>query len=402
MIKSIKAKMLLVILLCMGLGAGGLAWYLQRTFEANAARLTRASVAGATASFAGLARSSTELMAAAAGALALNPDLRAALAARDPDRLLAFSEPLYREYRTRFGITHWNYWEPESAGDMAPKGLRNVLRVGTPTMHGDFVERATLAQVARERRPVTGLDLGYTGMVLRVLVPVDEGGRIIGYLELGREIGGFLREIKKATGDDCGLLLAKARLDAKKWASQRATAGVRDNWGDMPGLVLAENTAPDVDILRFDGELTELADEGRGLELVARGERQLARGVFPIRDVTGNKVGAVFVLHDVSGDYSEMRGALRTGLLAVAGVSILLAAVLIGVFQLLVERRLERMIGVATRVVGGEFDLAIVPSADDEIGAFETLFEQFRLLFVELIGQAQRAASAARDGRGGR
>jgi hypothetical protein len=47
-------------------------------------------------------------------------------------------------------------------------------------------------------------------------------------------------------------------------------------------------------------------------------------------------------------------------------------------------------------VVGGEFELEIVPSADDEVGAFEVLFEQFRLLFVELIGQAQQSSASGR------
>jgi hypothetical protein len=56
-------------------------------------------------------------------------------------------------------------------------------------------------------------------------------------------------------------------------------------------------------------------------------------------------------------------------------------------------------------VVGGEFDLEIVPSAEDEIGTFETLFEQFRMLFVELIGQqsqSHRATGTTGRGPGGR
>jgi HAMP domain-containing protein len=403
MIKSIRFKMLLLIVGGLGIGAIGLASYFNHIYERNAERLTKDSIRSAAVAFAEVERTSTDLMSASIAAVMRDPEMRAGVLSRDPARLLAFSQPLYRDWRGRFGITHWNYWEPEQAGDMNAKGLRNILRVGTPDMHGDFVERVTLARVARERRLVSGLDLGFTGMVLRVLVPVEDGGRSIGYLELGKEINGFLAQIKKVSGDDYGLLLSKARMDEKKWATQRTTAGLKNNWADMPDLLLADNTSDDDEILRYTGKIADIPEEGLPLEILSKGGKTLARGVFPIHDVSGAKVGAVFVLHDITAVYDEMRSGQRQAVLGVAVLMVILAILFFLVFQLLIVRRLENMIKVATRVVGGEFDLEIVPSADDEIGAFETLFEQFRMLFVELIGQAQRGTgTTGRDPRGGR
>jgi HAMP domain-containing protein len=404
MIRTIKFKMMLVIVVCLGAGAVRLAWYLNQAYEESAARLTRESIQGAAATFAGLERTSTDLMTAAVGALGHDPEQRAAMAARDPARALAVAQALYRDYRARFGITHWNYWEPESSGDMSAKGLRNILRVGTPDMHGDFVERVTLARVARERRLVSGLDLGYTGLVLRVLAPVEEGTQLLGYLELGKEIGAFLREMKKTSSYDYGLLVDKARMDRKKWTTAKTAAALRNNWDDMPDLLLAENTTGDNAIFDYRGSIAAIPDGGQPLGIVVKDGRSLARGVFPIRDVAGEKVAALFVLRDVTAAHDEMRAAQRQALLGVALLTVVLAVVLGGVFQWLVVRRLRRMTEVATRVVGGEFELEIVPSADDELGEFETLFEQFRMLFVELIGQAQQRATGTDDraARGGR
>ncbi|GEJ56514.1 cache domain-containing protein [Anaeromyxobacter diazotrophicus] len=400
MIKTIRFKILLLIIGGLSLGAIGLVLYFNRIYDQNAERLTKDSIRSAAVAFSEVERTSTELMSASISALTRDPEVRAGMISRDPARLLTLSQPLYRDWRGRFGITHWNYWEPEQAGDMNAKGLRNVLRVGTPDMHGDFVERVTLARVARERRMVTGLDLGFTGMVLRVLVPVEEGGRPIGYLELGKEIGGFLGQIKKVSGDDYGLLLSKGRMDEKKWATLRATAGQRNNWADMPDLLLADNTSDDNEIFQYNGKIADLPDEGVPLEILSRGGKTLARGVFPIHDVSGAKVGAVFVLRDITAVYDEMRSGQRQAVLGVAALMVLLAVLFVLVFQVLIVKRLQHMIQVATRVVGGEFDLEIVPSADDEIGAFETLFEQFRQLFVELIGQAHKATGTT--GRGGK
>lgn len=394
MLKTIKFKMLLLVALGLGLGALGLSWYFNEIYARTAQRVTRETIVSTAAEFAEVSRTSVDLMASTMDALVRDPELRAGLAARDPARLLEVSEPLFRELRSRYGITHWNYWEPEPAGETTPKGLRNVLRVGSPKVQGDFVERETLARVARERKTVSGLDLGYTGMVLRVLTPVTEGGRIIGYLELGKEIGGFLTALKKVSSNEYGLLLAKGRMDEKKWTTQRSVAGLRNNWGDMAEQLVAQNTTDDDALVQYAGRISDLPDEGLPLELVKRGAATLARGVFPLRDVAGARVGAVFVLHDISAVYEEMRTGQRQAILGIVGLMALLGLLLIAAFQVLVVRRIQRMIQVATRVVGGEFDLEIQPSAEDEIGAFETLFEQFRLLFVELINQAQQSAGA--------
>jgi HAMP domain-containing protein len=51
----------------------------------------------------------------------------------------------------------------------------------------------------------------------------------------------------------------------------------------------------------------------------------------------------------------------------------------------LVFRRLDHIVMVATRVVGGDYKTEIRVSSDDEVGQFEQLFEQFRQVFVDVL-----------------
>jgi HAMP domain-containing protein len=66
-------------------------------------------------------------------------------------------------------------------------------------------------------------------------------------------------------------------------------------------------------------------------------------------------------------------------------------AVLIGtgIFLLMLSRlvfdRLERIIKIATSVVGGDFGTEIQVRSNDEVGQLEQLFEQFRQVFVDVL-----------------
>jgi len=72
-------------------------------------------------------------------------------------------------------------------------------------------------------------------------------------------------------------------------------------------------------------------------------------------------------------------------------VLVTVVALTLGIFLVLtllnrlVFRRLEHIIMVATRVVGGDYETEIRVDSDDEVGQFEKLFEQFRCVFVDLM-----------------
>ncbi|HTP30039.1 MAG TPA: cache domain-containing protein, partial [Anaeromyxobacteraceae bacterium] len=332
-LQAIQLRMMALVMVCLGLGTLALISDINHEHERSTARLASEAIRAALTAFEDVERTSTELMGVSVDALARDPGLRAAIAVRDAARALLLSARLYRDQRVRFGITHWSYWEPEPPGKSEARGLRNILRVGTPDMRGDFVERVTLARVARERRQVTGLDLGPTGLALRVLAPVEDDGQVIGYVELGKEIGHFLQDMKKSTGNDFGIMVAKRRMDEKKWSLHVSATGARNNWNDMPDLLLVENTSPDREIFRYSGSVEDVPDDGEALELMSKGGRSLARGLFPIRNAEGYKIGAVFVLRDVTAAYAGLCTARREAILMVVGVMITLGGVLVTGFK---------------------------------------------------------------------
>ena len=206
-----------------------------------------------------------------------------------------------------------------------------------------------------------------------------------GYVEFGEELGQFIHAMKSQTGDDYGLLLNKKFVDRQFWAVSSAVWKRRDNWNDNSNFVVADKTTADDRIIRFQGDLAAVPAQGKVLEHFHDGNSVFVRGLFPIRDVAGDTVGAMFVVQDISGVYAAMRHTQNILVLLIV-VSLALGILLVlTLLNRLVFRRLQHIVAVATRVVGGDYKSEIRVRSDDEIGKFEQLFEQFRRVFVDLM-----------------
>ncbi|MGC2323466.1 MAG: hypothetical protein WA463_12620 [Terriglobales bacterium] len=91
------------------------------------------------------------------------------------------------------------------------------------------------------------------------------------------------------------------------------------------------------------------------------------------------------MVRDISAFYRAMVRT-RNILVLVTVVALALGIFLVlALLNRLVFRRLDHIIMVATRVVGGDYETEIRVSSDDEVGQFEQLFEQFRRVFLDLM-----------------
>jgi hypothetical protein len=139
--------------------------------------------------------------------------------------------------------------------------------------------------------------------------------------------------MKLRTGDDFALALDKRQIDPRRWASARAARGERDDWADLPDLVLVRNPAFGT-IVPAEGAVlpSDLPDGGAALGVHRDGARTYALGAFPIRDAAGAKVGAIYVLRDVTLLAARER-ALRLRALGSLGLGVALAAVAVVAVQ---------------------------------------------------------------------
>jgi HAMP domain-containing protein len=260
------------------------------------------------------------------------------------------------------------------------------LRLSDPASSGDHMGRFMDKQVATTLTMVTGNEMGKAGFAVRTIAPMfGSHGEVAGYVEFGEELGQFLHGMKTTTGDDYGLLIDKKYVNQQFWADSNAALNRRNNWNDAPNYVMGDKTSNSDRIFDFKGDLSAVPANGEALERYHEGKSEFVRGVFPIQDVAGNRVGAIFVVRDITNFYLSMQHteiifAVSTAVAVLIGTGIFLFMLSRLVFQ-----RLERIIRVATRVVGGDHGTEIQVSSDDEVGQLEQLFEQFRQVFVYVL-----------------
>jgi HAMP domain-containing protein len=373
------------------MGVGGTLALMHYSFERNAQVLAADSVAGAQRLFTILEAREISKMTAVSETLIMNPQVRDAFVAKDRSRLLDLTGPLYPKLKSQ-GITNWMFHTPEPS-------MTVFLRLHNPAKFGDTLNRFFDQEVSRTHAIVSGNELAKAGFAVRIIRPFYDGqGGVTGYVEMGEELGQFIHTMKDQTGSDYGLLLNKKFVDRQFWADSSKVWKRRDNWDDNPNFVVADKTTTSDSIFRFQGDLAAVPDQGKVLERFQAGNSVFIRGLFPVHDAAGHTVGAMFVVRDISGFYLAMRHTQN--ILVILTVVVLTLGILLVLAALtrLVFRRLERIIVVATRVVGGDYQTEIQVSSDDEVGQFEQLFEQFRRVFVDLLTQfsaAQEKRTAA-------
>ncbi|MGB7436797.1 MAG: cache domain-containing protein [Candidatus Acidiferrum sp.] len=375
---SIRTKVLAALLACLVLGLAGIVALNHYSFERNSRILADESVSGAERLFNILEAREISKMTAVSETLIANPEVRDMFVAKNRKQLSVLAGSLYPSLKKE-GITNWMFHTAEP--DMIV-----FLRAHNPSKFDDHLNRFIDHEVVRTHGIVTGNELAKAGFAVRIIRPFyDSHGAVTGYVEFGEALGQFIHTMKDQTGDDYALLLNEQFVDRQFWADSSAAWKRRDNWDDHPAFVIADKTSQSDRIIQFTGDLAGVGEHGRVLERFQDGNSVFVRGIFPIRDAAGKVVGAMFVVRDISGFYTAMKHTQTVLIIVtVAALAIGMVIVLI-LLNSLIFRRLDHIIVVATRVVGGDYETEIHVSSDDEVGQFEKLFEQFRRVFVDVL-----------------
>ncbi|MDP2401425.1 MAG: cache domain-containing protein, partial [Actinomycetota bacterium] len=377
-----RNKMVIGVLLIMAVGAASIAWALQQSYQGRIDQAAKDSVASAESAFTSIQRGRTEKLFALLDALTSDAALTGAFADRDREELAALTKPRFDLLKERQGLTRWYFYLPESEGTVFLRAYKGDDALD-PAEYGDETSRATYWQAVESQGPVSGFELGKTALALRAAQPhPGSDGSVIGYMAVGEEIGDFLALAAEQTGDEYAFFLDKASFEEEDWAAAREKADLENDWGRFPDALLADATFEDEDLLDLEGAVAAVPEDGVVLSQESLNGKTNVRGAFPVYEAGGEKVGAVLVLRDITGQLEQMRSAQNSILALIAVLVVAVAVVIILMLNTLIFKRLKAMIvhmeELGLRIAGGDFRVPQVEiTSSDEIGEFERFFTDF-------------------------
>jgi hypothetical protein len=247
--------------------------------------------------------------------------LQKAFIARDREKLLQESLPLNNMLAMNNSITHFYFHDPDRV---------NFLRVHKPSRHGDLINRQT-AKIAVQSGTVSwGIELGPLGtMTLRLVMPWQVNGELIGYLELGMEVSNITKLVQKQLDLQLFTFINKTHIEHKKWLSGMEMLGFQSNWDQFQKLVIMIHQG-----IRLPPGLhtyinSENWNKKEPLETLTEGSSEASQYYYffssPLHNISGEIVGRVVAVYDQSTFLYARRIHTITMITTVSILSIILA-----------------------------------------------------------------------------
>ena len=306
-------------------------------------------------------------------------------AGKDRARLLAATNPVFKELERNHSITHMYFVEPDGTV---------FLRAHVPEQHGDRLRRATFLEAAETRKTASGLEMGRNFFSLRCVAPLSYQGEMIGFMEVAEEIDHVFERMKAITGNDVSLFLTEGFL--KRYQTDFQTKQV-------DGFTILYPTDRNVS-LQLAANSIELMREGLekfSVSIVELDGEKYALGVGPFQDAFGDTAGILFTQRNLSPLYSAMWKGILTSITVFSGIFVVCSAL----FYLSLRKSVmlfgELRSHIQTVTKTWDLSRPLKSNTRDEIGElvgdFNLMKEEIRKLKGNLELRAEELAAANRE-----
>ena len=251
-----------------------------------------------------------------------------ALCEGDATTLLAVWQPVFETLRRENHITHFYFFD-------AHRGC--LLRVHQPDKHGDRIERFTAREAERTGKTASGIELGPLGtLTLRVVQPVFAAGKLIGYVELGKDIEDALQTLHTRSGNPLAVIIHKQQLNRQAWEEGMRLLGREAAWNRLScGVVIyaSQGRLPDA-FASWADQTAAGATPGEMERMILSDGKIWQASAKPLRDVAGRVIGDLLVMRDIS----DAKAAFMRLMVLGATAAIVLLALLLGFIHVLLRR----------------------------------------------------------------
>lgn len=314
--------------------------------------------------------------------VANNPEIQAAFAAGDRERLTELTLPSYLLIDEQFDIPQHQFHLPPAT---------SFLRLHTLDRYGDDLSsfRFTVLTANAEERPVSGPEIGRAGLGIRGVAPVSYENEHIGTVEFGLNIDQtLLNALKEQMNADLQLMLLKEP------AEEVATfaGATEDVQGPSDDLILQASTLEEP----IFGEATIYPDVLEGTPAISRisvDDLQYAIISAPVYDFSGKVIGVIEIFNDRTAVVANQRQNVATAVVA-AVVTITLGGVGLALIMTRMLSPIGKLTEAAAAISEGDLNRIVGVDTNDEIGLLATAFNNMTVQLKSFIGSLEDRVAA--------
>ena len=246
-------------------------------------------------------------LAASGQLIASDTAMKKALIEHDAERLLAAWKPVFETLKLESNITHLYFFDAKRIC---------LLRVHKPEKRGDLINRFTAVEAERTGKNALGIELGPLGtFTLRSVQPIFEDDKLIGYVELGKEIEDILQTLNVRSGMRLGVTVYKKYLDRVSLKEGMRMLGREADWNRLPDQVVIyphENHLLEPFVEWAEQVGADPAGRQTNLEIDFDGKKWRISSK-PIQDASDKHVGELLVMQDISKEKAAIKRFLLLG-----------------------------------------------------------------------------------------
>ncbi len=300
---------------------------------------------------------------ALASVIAEDKDVQRLLADRDRRALNRHLVHTYVRLKLDYDISQFHFHVPPGV---------SFLRLHATTQYGDILYpyRGTIREAMRKRASVWGLEQGETGLGIRGVVPVFQGTKVVGTIEIGHSFGRtFLQGLHRRWGIDLALYVQKDHsFEPMAWVA-----------AESPGRTFSE---PLAGVIEQDEPTILVAPPGLP-------DRAILQS--PIREYDGEPAAVL----EISADRSGIRKRLvrsRNVMVAVGAGGIVVSFLLTYLVAILFIRPIKTIVRGAQEIAEEKRDSYLDPGFGDEIGTLTNALNRMLAALMERRMQLEEYA----------
>ncbi len=269
-------------------------------------------------------------LATALHTIALDDRALQGLKSGDRVRLLANCHELYETLHNEQDLTHFYFFDVDRVC---------LLRVHNPQKFGDSIDRFTAIEAERTGKTAYGIELGPLGtFTLRAVMPVFDGPTLLGYVELGKEVEDALQTIhSNLPGVELAVTIYKDALMREEWEAGMRMLGREAEWDRLSHNVIiyaSQGHLSDAFARFADHDLATGHDHDANDREVVDGNRVWRVIIMPLKDASGNEVGHLHTMNDIS----ELKATFHRNMTLGAAVGLTLLTALLALVYVMLSR----------------------------------------------------------------